>query len=88
MNIGQDRRSAYPESPSGRKVLGRKGIGKLAVFSLAKVVDVYSKTAKDTAACRLDFDAITLHNEDPIALDENAVIFEKSFFLKVEQGQK
>ena len=88
LNIGQDRRSAYPESPSGRKVLGRKGIGKLAVFSLAKVVDVYSKTAKDTAACRLDFDAITLHNEDPIALDENAVIFEKEFLSESGTGTK
>ena len=29
LNIGQDRRSQYPQSPSGRKVLGRKGIGKL-----------------------------------------------------------
>lgn len=43
LNIGQDRRTAYPLSPSGRKVLGRKGIGKLAVFSLAKVIDVFSK---------------------------------------------
>ena len=26
LNIGQDRRIAYPLSPSGRKVLGRKGL--------------------------------------------------------------
>ena len=88
LNIGQDRRSMYPESPGGRKVLGRKGIGKLAVFSLAKVVDVYSKTVNDVAACRLDFDAITLKNEEPISLDENSVVFEKDFLSKKETGTK
>lgn len=88
LNIGQDRRNTYPKSPAGRKVLGRKGIGKLAVFSLAKVVDVYSKTADETAACRLDFDAITLQNEDPIALDENAIVFEKEFLSENGTGTK
>ncbi len=31
-------------SPAGRPYMGRKGIGKLSVFSLAKTVEVYSKT--------------------------------------------
>ena len=88
LNIGQDRRGIYPESPAGRKVLGRKGIGKLAVFSLAKVVDVYSKSANETAACRLDFDAITLQNEDPIALDEDSVVFENEFLSENGTGTK
>lgn len=88
LNIGQDRRSEFPISPNGRKVLGRKGIGKLAVFSLAKVVDVYSKTANETAACRLDFDAITLQNEDPITLDENSIVFEKDFISENGTGTK
>lgn len=56
LNIGQDRRFEYPISPNGRKVLGRKGIGKLAVFSLAKVIDVYSIKDGEIAACRLDFE--------------------------------
>lgn len=86
LNIGQDRRDTYPKSPSGRKVLGRKGIGKLAVFSLAKIVDVYSKSENEIAACRLDFDAITLHNEDPTALDENSVIFEKKYLSENGTG--
>lgn len=88
LNIGQDRRSMYPESPGGRKVLGRKGIGKLAVFSLAKVVDVYSKTVNDVAACRLDFDAITLKNEEPISLDENSVVFVSFSDLKKDEKEK
>lgn len=75
LNIGQDRRALYPNSPSGRKVLGRKGIGKLAVFSLAKVIDVFSVKNSEAAACRLDFDDITLHNSDPIALDDKLATF-------------
>lgn len=88
LNIGQDRRSTYPVSPNGRKVLGRKGIGKLAVFSLAKVIDVYSIKDGETAACRLDFDAITLNNEDPVALDESHVPIESNYLSENGTGTK
>lgn len=88
LNIGQDRRSTYPISPAGRKVLGRKGIGKLAVFSLAKVVDIFSRTENEIAACRLDFDAITLQNEDPIALDEDFAVFGDGFLSEKGTGTK
>lgn len=88
LNIGQDRRFEYPISPNGRKVLGRKGIGKLAVFSLAKVIDVYSIKDGEIAACRLDFDAITLHDGDPITLDESQVPIESDYLSKSETGTK
>lgn len=65
LNIGQDRREKFPLSPSGRKVLGRKGIGKLAVFSLAKVIEVVSQKEDSFAACRMDFDKITRGNAEP-----------------------
>lgn len=65
LNIGQDRREMFPLSPGGRKVLGRKGIGKLAVFSLAKVIDVVSQKENSFAACRMDFDRITRGNAEP-----------------------
>lgn len=87
LNIGQDRRDDFPLSPKGRKVLGRKGIGKLAVFSLAKVVDVYSIKEGEKAACRLDFDDITLNNGDPIALD-NDFIFDKKYLSNNGTGTK
>ena len=87
LNIGQDRRDDFPLSPKGRKVLGRKGIGKLAVFSLAKVVDVYSIKEGEKAACRLDFDDITLNNGDPIALD-NGFIFDKKYLSNNGTGTK
>lgn len=88
LNIGQDRRSTYPVSPSGRKVLGRKGIGKLAVFSLAKIIDVYSTKDGEIAACRLDFDAITLHDGDPITLDESQLPIEADYLSKDGTGTK
>lgn len=65
LSIGQDRREKFPLSPSGRKVLGRKGIGKLAVFSLAKVIEVISQKKDSFAACRMDFDKITRGNAEP-----------------------
>lgn len=65
LNIGQDQREKYPLSPGGRKVLGRKGIGKLAVFSLAKVIDVASQKNSLFSACRMDFEKITRQNGEP-----------------------
>lgn len=88
LNVGQDRRFEYPVSPNGRKVLGRKGIGKLAVFSLAKVIDVYSVKDGEVAACRLDFDAITLHDGDPITLDESQVPIESDYLSESKTGTK
>ena len=75
LNIGYNRRDTFPTSALGRKVLGRKGIGKLAVFSLAKVVNVYSLKDGEKAGCRLDFDKITLQDQDPEELDINDITF-------------
>lgn len=88
LNIGQDRRTDYPISPNGRRVLGRKGIGKLAVFSLAKIIDVYSMKDGNIAACRLDFDDITLHNADPIALDDTQQPIEAAYLSETKTGTK
>lgn len=88
LNIGQDRRAAYPVSPSGRKVLGRKGIGKLAVFSLAKTIDVYSVKSGKIAACRLDFDEITLNDGNPVTLDETEMPITPEYLSEVGTGTK
>lgn len=88
LNIGQDRRAAFPISPSGRKVLGRKGIGKLAVFSLAKIIDVYSVKEGQVAACRLDFDDITLNDGNPKTLDESSVPIESEYLSPTGSGTK
>ncbi len=48
LNVGYARRDDNrKKSPSGRNVMGRKGIGKLAMFSLADEVSVFTKTEDD-----------------------------------------
>ena len=48
LNVGYARRDDNrKKSPSGRNVVGRKGIGKLAMFSLADEVSVFTKTEDD-----------------------------------------
>lgn len=86
LNIGQNRREKYPISPAGRKVLGRKGIGKLAVFSLAKVIDIYSLKDGSIAACRLDFDDITLNDADPIDLNKTTSSAEYKHLFSYSSG--
>ena len=46
LHIGYERRKAEGKSTTakGRKVMGRKGIGKLSLFSIAKTIEVHSKT--------------------------------------------
>lgn len=88
LNIGADRRDLYPESPSGRKVLGRKGIGKLAVFSLSRVIEIFSTKDSKIAACRLDYDEITLNNADPETLPEKDFDIDEAFLSVQGTGTK
>jgi Histidine kinase-, DNA gyrase B-, and HSP90-like ATPase len=38
----QRRKDGHTETPDGRKVLGRKGIGKLSLFSIANTIEIHS----------------------------------------------
>src|ERR1051325_3436891 len=61
---GRRRRRAEPESkgrsPKGRPLMGRKGLGKLAGFGVAKVVEVISRKAGESHATKivLNYDEI------------------------------
>lgn len=59
--VGRDRRKANgtDRSPAGRIVMGRKGLGKLAGFGIAKVVEV--RTVRDgwLTHFQMDFDRMT-----------------------------
>ncbi len=58
--LGRNRRVAEGDySPAGRPVLGRKGIGKLAGFGIAKVVEVWTVNDGHLTAFRMDYDKIT-----------------------------
>ncbi len=58
--VGLDRRSSgRATSPSGRRVMGRKGIGKLAGFGIAKSVRVETKKDGHLTIFEMDFDKMT-----------------------------
>ena len=60
LTVGYRRREDGQEiTPKhSRKVMGRKGIGKLSLFSIAKKVDVYSVRGKSKNGFRMDVDQI------------------------------
>ena len=57
LNIGFLKRAGEdsPFTPKGRHVMGRKGIGKLAVFSFAREVNVISNNGTGAVGCKLDW---------------------------------
>ena len=57
--VGRKRRlTGGAESPAGRKVHGRKGIGKLAAFGTAKILECSTLKGGELTHFRLDYDAI------------------------------
>jgi hypothetical protein len=57
LNIGFLKRAGEdsPFTTKGRHVMGRKGIGKLAVFSFAREVNVISNNGTGAVGCKLDW---------------------------------
>ena len=59
LNIGFKRREEMGEvTPSGRKPMGRKGIGKLSIFSIAQIAEVYTIHGKERTAFKMDREVI------------------------------
>ena len=59
LNVGfERRRSGLALSPGGRSVMGRKGIGKLSLFSIANIVEVYTAHHGEKSALRMTTDGI------------------------------
>ena len=61
LTVGYRRRDEPGEAATPkhkRNVMGRKGIGKLSLFSIAKIVDVYSVRGNSKNALRMDVDEI------------------------------
>jgi hypothetical protein len=60
LNVGYQKRTSQPgPTAKGRDPMGRKGIGKLSVFSIAKTVDVYSVKDGECNALSMNSDKIT-----------------------------
>ena len=75
LNIGYDKRSDNGFTDGGRKIMGRKGIGKLATFSLTNTVRVLSSKNNKKAGCILDFKNITERDGQPEAINANDIEF-------------
>ena len=59
LNVGFKRRVTLGSvTPKGRPPMGRKGIGKLSTFSIARIVEVYTVGNGEHTAFRMDRDAI------------------------------
>ena len=59
LNVGFKRRVELGSvTPKGRPPMGRKGIGKLSTFSIARIVEVYTVGDGEHTAFRMDRDAI------------------------------
>lgn len=76
LNIGYNKRTNESVTSLGRQVMGRKGIGKLAAFSLTNTVKVISCKNGKKAGCLLNFEKITLLEEEPEEILEEDIEFE------------
>lgn len=69
LTIGYRRRVEHAETPKGRRAMGRKGIGKLAAFSIADTVEVHTCDGETSSAFRMNTDAIKVAAADPAKPD-------------------
>ena len=59
LTVGFRRRDALGEqTPSGRYPMGRKGIGKLSIFSIATKAEIYTSDGSERTAFRMDREVI------------------------------
>lgn len=64
LKVAYKRRQTAPKSPKGRPVMGRKGIGKLALFSIAQHIDITSKLeGNDAGSLSIDVNELKTHIE-------------------------
>lgn len=88
LNIGYDKRSESETTSLGRKLMGRKGIGKLATFSLTNYLRVVSSKNGKTCGCILDFIKITESGEEPQAMDVDEIHFDENKLSETKSGTR
>ena len=64
LTVGYRRRERDAKTPGDRDAMGRKGIGKLAAFSIADTVDVHTSKRTEANAFRMDTGAIQKSAKD------------------------
>lgn len=69
LTVGYRRRLTRSKTPGGRDAMGRKGIGKLAAFSIGDTIEVHTADGDTTSAFRMDTKAIKASAADPTESD-------------------
>lgn len=87
LNIGYDKRDGKKTTDLGRKIMGRKGIGKLAAFSLTNCVMVCSVKSGKKAGCLMDFKEIT-NGAEPKALLPHEIKFDRDKVSEAGTGTR
>ncbi|MBC3887802.1 hypothetical protein GH810_05715 [Acetobacterium paludosum] len=84
LNIGYNKREGQVKTNMGRLIMGRKGIGKLAVFSLTNNIKVLSVKNNKKCGCAIDFKKITQESSkgtdtsEPTEISSNVIKFIKN----------
>lgn len=89
LNVGYQRRLAENGGTTlglGRKVMGRKGIGKLSLLSIADVVEVYTAKDGQKSAFRMDVNDIRREIEERGELTTRHLSTQSRLTLSVEPG--
>ena len=92
LNIGYNRREEenlrreLKESNVERQDMGQKGIGKLAVFALSKIVRLISYKNGKSIGCLMNFDEICKPNGQPEEFDPSEFDIDESFLSINKSG--
>lgn len=87
LTVGYQRRKhGFAETPDGRKVLGRKGIGKLSLFSIADTIEVHSASGSDRSGLVLSLPGIQASIEAGQDKYEPKVVSREN--LDIEKGTR
>lgn len=80
--VGRDRRaSGADRSPGGRLVLGRKGLGKLAGFGIAKIVTITTVSDGHLTSFQMSYDDLVSSNTNtyrPVVLEDRALLSDEA----------
>ena len=91
LNIGYNKRETeleFKDEKIKRKMMGRKGIGKLAAFSLSNIMYLYSCKNGNKYGCILDFIKLTNSGDDPISISANDISFENDKLSSENSGTR
>ncbi len=96
LTVGYTKRTNEPPlTPKGRSPMGRKGIGKLSVFSIADVAEIYSVKVGEKNAFKMVGEDIQTQIKDgathdylPDPLDVKSIDFKKGTLIKLSKIKK